>query len=482
MRILVAGVLSTAVFACGVAPAHGAATAETAVAVSPAIAARVDAILAGGVTDAAGSAPGIAVAIVENGRVAYERAAGFENVAAKRAATTHTRFALASITKTFTAVSVMQLAERGKIRLGDTLATYLPDAPHAREVTIRQLLMHTSGIANYGDAAFRSGAVGKPTTPAAIVASVAAKPLDFPPGTKYGYSNTGYVLLGLVVEKVAGTSLAAYERAHIFAPAGMHDTTVGPPPDGSAATGYLNAKASPAPTYDPSWLYADGDLVATAGDVARFDIALMNGTLLAPHSFAQMRANPIRLGEEDATYGLGVSLFPLGGLTFVGHHGGVPGFEGDNEMLPDQKFAVVVLGNAFTFSTAKLNAALLATLFPATSAHAVAANATAPLVPAPGEDIALTGRFRGFFDALQQGHVDRSTVSDAMNAALPDASLPGIVSQVSAFGTLRKLVYRGKDEHAAGTAFHYTAVFTKQATPMTFSIDKAGKIAGMFFQ
>jgi CubicO group peptidase (beta-lactamase class C family) len=430
-----------------------------------------------------GTAPGVSVAVVERGEIVFTGAAGLADVAAGRKATTQTRFRVGSITKMFTAVSIMQLVERGALHLDDRLARYVPDAPHAGEITIRQLLMHTSGLPNYGDAAFDDGAVKTPTTPAAILASMAARPLDFTPGSKYAYSNTGYVALGQVIERVTKMPLADYERIHIFTPAGMHDTSAGIlPADAGTARGYMDANATAVSPYDASWLYADGDIVSTASDLARFDIALMNGRLVSPATFAAMQAAPVKTDMEGATYGLGTTMFALDDLTLVGHHGGLPGFEADNELIPSEKFAVVILGNAYTFKTSSELGPLLATFFPQTSAR-VAATANAQLLVAGnGEDPALTERFRAFFVALQGGHVDRAAVTAQMNAALGAEQLSEVAQQLGALGTLQKLVFKSKDVHTEGTAYHYVGQFSTQTTPLTFTLDAAGKIAGVFLQ
>jgi CubicO group peptidase (beta-lactamase class C family) len=244
----------------------------------------------------------------------------------------------------------------------------------------------------------------------------------------------------------------------------------------------MDAKATPAQPFDASWLYASGDIVSTASDVARFDVALMNGVLLRPQTFAMMRAHPVATDEPTAKYGLGLTEFPLAELTFIGHHGGVPGFEVDNELLPDQKFAIVVFGNAFEFSTAKLNGPLLAALFPQTSARAVAEQKKAALTVAAGEDPAITERFRVFFSALQRGRVDRDAVTSEMNAQLTAESLGSVAQQLAPLGTLEKLIFQSKAEQGLGTVFHYTGVFSKQTAPMTFSLDKNGKIAGAFLK
>jgi D-alanyl-D-alanine carboxypeptidase len=422
-------------------------------------------------------APAVSVAIVEDGRIVYERSAGYADLDAKRQVSDQTRFRIASVTKMFTAVTIMQLIESGKLGLDDTLARHLPDAPHASEVTIRQLLTHTSGLPNFLDDAFKDGSVRRPTTPRAVIRSIAKQPLQFAPGTRYSYSNTGYVLLGMTAEAVAGVPLATYEREHIFKPARMDATSVGNSvPDTPSASGYIDAQGTPAPPYDASWLFADGDGLSTAADLARFDIALMNGVLVRPQTFALMQSQHVATNDGGMSYGLGISLFPFGDVAFVGHHGGVPGFAADNEMLPAQKFAVVVLGNAFGFATSAVNGPIPATLFPELTAKAV----TAQLTPAAGEEVPLTARFRTFFEALQHGSVERTTVTDAMNAQLTPERLPALGAQFAALGTLERLVFRGKVEQPVASVYHYTGVFSNGNVPLMFALDKSGKIAGMF--
>jgi CubicO group peptidase (beta-lactamase class C family) len=263
----------------------------------------------------------------------------------------------------------------------------------------------------------------------------------------------------------------------------MHDTTAGEDPPGpGVASPYMDAAATPAPPVDASWLYADGDIVSTASDIARFDIALMDGKLISAASFALMQAGPVATDEEGASYGLGVMVFRLGDQQLVGHHGGLPGFEADNEMLPKARFAIVTCGNAFLFSTAALNGPLLATLLPATSARAVAQHKAEMLVTGAGEDPAVTARFATFFSALQQGRVDRATVTDEMNAQLTAERLPDLAQQLAPLGTLQKLIFRTKVDQGPGIVYRYTGVFSEQTTPMTFSVDKNGKIAGVFLQ
>jgi CubicO group peptidase (beta-lactamase class C family) len=364
------------------------------------------------------------------------------------------------------------------VRLDAPLATYLPSAPHASEVTIRQLLMHTSGIWNYGDEAIRSGRVATPATPAAIVAYAADKPLDQVPGAKFDYSNTGYVLLGLVVEAVAHQPLAAYEREHVFTPAGMSQTTSGDAPaDAPLAAGYMDAAGTPALPYSPSWFYADGDIVSTASDVARFDIALMSGRLVSPATFAEMQSSAVAAPSlgPNVRYGLGVTLFPVGGgVTLVEHHGGVPGFEAENFMIPESGFATVVLSDAFDFPTSSISGPVMSELFPSLLPP--------PVASAASEDPAVTARLRAFLAQIASGRLDTSTMSPQMAAAMTPDVIAQIAAVTAPLGELRSLTFRGQDTVQGFRRHHYTAAFAGgQTLPLTLVLDANGKIAGFQF-
>ncbi|HTD35612.1 MAG TPA: serine hydrolase, partial [Candidatus Elarobacter sp.] len=333
------------------------------------------------------------------------------------------------------------------------------------------------GIWNYGDEAIRSGRVATPATPAAILAYAADKPLDQVPGSKFAYSNTGYVLLGLVVEAVAHQPLAAYEREHVFAPAGMRETTSGEPPAGAPfAVGYMDATGTPAIAYSPSWFYADGDIVSTASDLARFDIALMSGRLVSPATFAEMQSSAVAAPSlgPNVRYGLGVTLFPLGGVTLVEHHGGVPGFEAENFMLPESGFAAVVLGDAFDFPTSSISGPLMSALFPSLLPP--------PVASAASEDTAVTARLRAFLAQIASGHVDTSAMTPEMAAAMTPDATAQLAAAIAPLGELRSLTFRGQDTASGYRRHHYTAAFAGgQTLPLTIVLDANGKIAGFQF-
>lgn len=422
---------------------------------------QLDRQLAGLAGNKALETPALQVAVAQNGRVVYDRAFG--------ATSPDMRFPIASITKMFTAVAVMQLVQTHRVDLDAKVNEYLPNAPYADRITVRELLAHTSGLWNYGDYAFNTGLTATRTTPTAILAMAAKHPLTSLPGTKWAYSNTGYVVLGLIVEHVSGEPLAQYDGEHIFQPAGMTQTTMGAPASNvPVAPGYMSAAGTRAAGYDPSWLFACGDIVSTAGDLARFDIALLDGRLLAPEMFAKMQADgtPSDYGMQ----GLGVSVIDWHGMQLVGHHGGVPGYEADNETIPSQGLAWIVLSDAFDFPTARANGIVVSSLFP---------NLVGPAV-SNAEDRGVTERFRQALSSLFEGKVDRSQYSDTVNAALTPELLARTATQLKPLGTITKIVFLTSGKGATGTTYMYSVSFSSgQTSTWQFTLDASGKIAGI---
>ena len=177
--------------------------------------------------------PGAAVLILEGGRVAYVRGYGFRDKERRLPVTTKTAFEIGSITKQFTAAAILQLQAAGRLDLDRPLSDYLPDAPHAREVTLRQLLSYTSGLHDYLDLPEDriDELVQRPITYKELIARVAPLPLDFKPGSRWSYSNTGYLLLGRVIEIVSGESYRDYLQRHFFGPLHLTSThTIGDEP------------------------------------------------------------------------------------------------------------------------------------------------------------------------------------------------------------------------------------------------------------
>lgn len=407
-----------------------------------------------------GDASAISVCVVNNGRVAYAQTFG--------AAKPDTAFSIGSVSKMFTAVSVMQLVQRGLVSLDAPAATYLPQYPALKNVTVRELLNHTGGVPNIMDDAVATGEVQKPTTPGAILSKALASPLDFTPGTDWNYSNTGYVALGQIVERVSGMPLALYERRSIFEPVGMQHTYVAPAPGKDIATAF---KGSPG---DWSWYYAVGDIFASATDLARFDIALMHGRLVSSGMLEQMeKTAPYPTLAPGMRDGLGMFVTQTGNVQLIGHHGGEPGFRADNEMIPARGFAAVILGSG-NYDTQPLLLASIATYV----LGADLTGGTQGIVTDPAP--AVTQRIAAFMRGLQQGHPDTAQLEILVRINFPPDD--AIAKHFASYGALQNMQFQSKAYTSLGKMYLYRANFAHGAMYVRFVIDRGDKFAAFMMQ
>src|SRR5271170_16760 len=256
----------------------------------------------------------------------------------------NTKFRLGSLTKQFTAASILLLEERGKLKTDDLVKKYVPDAPAAWDkITIFHVLTHTSGIPNFTSFPDYSSQEPFETTPEKLVARFRNKPLDFQPGEKWDYSNSGYVLLGFLVEKVSGESYEKFLQENIFGPLGMKDSGY----DSNSAViprraaGYTPSKDGPvnARFIHMSIPFSAGALYSTPEDLWRWEQGLFGGKLLSAASLAKM-TTPFK---DDYAFGLAVAT--QDGHKRIQHNGGIEGFNTDLAYYPDDKLTVVVLSN-----------------------------------------------------------------------------------------------------------------------------------------
>lgn len=402
-----------------------------------------------------GRTGGLQVAIVDAGRIVAAGTFGDTTPA--------TKFSVGSVSKMFTAVSVMQLAERGKLRLDDRAATYLPQFA-SNAVTIRELLDHTSGIPNYLDDAVNDGDVNSVTTPARILSSMVARAPDFAPGTDWNYSNTGYVALGQIVERISGLPLAQYEQRFIFDPSGMRDTFVAP------AFGKNVADSFDGTPGNWSWYYACGDVFSTARDVVLFDVALMQGKILSARSFAQMQQTvPYTTLAPGIRDGLGLFLSQNGNLVEVGHHGGEPGYRADDEMIPARQFAIAVVGNG-AYATQPIVNAALQEYFPGQRAG----EAQPPSAWVDGAP-AMTKRISALLQDLAHDRVDRSHFDLLASLAIEPMS-----EYLATAGGIRYVRFLTKAYTASGILYEYQVGFATGQATLGALIDRNGKYANLF--
>ena len=233
--------------------------------------------------------PGLSLAVIQKGRIVKLRGYGFADLERKVPVTPATVFEIGSITKQFTAAAMMLLVEQNKIGLDDPIERYLTGIPEDwKPVTIRQLLTHTSGIADYEEI-MGYGAYRNPMTATEVIALAAGKPLDFAPGTKWNYSNTGYFLLTLIIEKVSAEPYSQFVRSHVLDPAGMNHTRSSDPfeiiPNRSAGYAYANGRLANRDAIQPTATGGAGMLVSTTGDLAKWDAALARQAILTNESY-----------------------------------------------------------------------------------------------------------------------------------------------------------------------------------------------------
>ena len=347
--------------------------------------------------------PGIeATVILADGRT-WTGVAGDAVAATHAKVTPETPFAIASVTKTFTAALILRLAEQGRLTIDDRLARWLPNYPNAARITLRMLLQHTSGLADFFqnpkfDAALNR-AKGRAWTPDEVLPFV-AKPA-FAPGKGWGYSNTNYVLLGLVAERAGGAPWADQVRDDFFVPLGLASTYVQgvgtpnvPPAHANQMFIGYGGKILPRDLSDGSTIapftavataaYSAGSIASTTKDLARWARALYGGDVLTPASLAEMLTFDPNIERYAAlAYGLGVSRVKLDGrFVAVGHTGALAGTRASIRWLPKQRVSVAVVFNRDLFTGDDATRFLIAALYPRTKPGASPAASAAPS-PAP---------------------------------------------------------------------------------------------------
>ncbi len=408
------------VLAVAIAPALAAQTVAT---IDPALRTQVDRI-ATQVLQATG-VPSASIAVVQHGKLVYTHAYGSARLAADSAAavpaTPEMRYSIGSISKQFTASAILMLQEQGKLSIDDPVGKYIPDLTRANEVTIHQILSHTSGYQDYWPEDYLMTPLLQPTTAQQILDTWAKKPLDFDPGTQWQYSNTNYVIAGRIVEIVSGQPLFDFLSQHIFRPLGMtsafnSDQTKLTQAD---ATGYFRHALGPliyAPIAGFGWMFAAGELSMTAHDLALWDESLLAQSVLKPESYKQMFTEVKLKNGQGTHYGLGVDVRQRNGHLSIEHSGEVSGFVSDNEVLVDSGAAVAVLTNQDAVSAAITIARLAAPLV-----------AGYPL-SAP-EQQALD-----IYHGLQQGRIDRSLLAPNLSDYFTPQAIADFQSSLAPLG------------------------------------------------
>ena len=357
--------------------------------------------------------PGLSLAVVREGKVVKARGYGLASLELNRPVTEDTVFEIGSMTKQFTAAALLMLVEDGRVALDAPLSKYLPNTPPAWDgITVRHLLTHSSGIPDYLGVEGLPDLSRRGLTHREIATVFFEKlSLEFTPGATWAYSNTGYLLLGNVIEAVSGQAYFDFLKERIFGPLGMRATRASTPTDviPHRASGYewRNGAFENRPALTEN-AYAAGSIVSTVRDIAKWDAALSEGRLLTEASRRAMwTAHPVALGVPPFDYGFGWFLDTVHGSSVILHSGGTPGFSSVIHRFVEQHISVILLTNRGDRPLDHVARDVAALYVPALAA-------TSPRDP----DAALTGRLRGILARLFAGEADPDDFTPAMRAFL----------------------------------------------------------------
>jgi len=292
--------------------------------------------------------PGTSVLVARNGDIVYQKGFGYANIEKKIPVTPDTKFKIGSVSKQFTAAAILKLQEEGRIKTEDKLSKFIPDFPRGNEVTIYQLLTHTSGIHDYNSTPGLD--MTKPVTPQALLDIIKTLPYDFNPGDRYLYNNSGYFILGYIVAQLSGKTLSDYLNETFFKPLGMKNTglyetniVLNNEAQGYSMSGETAKKAD---FQEMSWALGVGSIYSTTKDLYKWNEAIFNGKVLSHTTLKTAFTQTLLNSGSKVDFGLGWFMITNRGLIFIQHSGGVSGFSAYLERQPENNLTVCVLLNS----------------------------------------------------------------------------------------------------------------------------------------
>lgn len=388
-------------------------------------------------TVAAQHAIGVTVGVMKDGQVIFAKGYGLARVADKTPVATETLFAVGSVTKQFTCAVALQLQQEGRLSFDDRVAKYEPGLTRAADIAVRDIAGMVSGYRDYYPLDFVDRPMAAPRPSLDIVRDFAGRPLDFEPRARYSYSNTGYLLLGEIAARAGREPFADQLQRRLFTPLGLTHTRYEPARGGpNMAEGYTPlglGDAEPAVPEGTGWIGAAGGIWSTPTDLLAWDLALMDGKVLAPASWAIMSTPRTLTDGRTSGYGCGQSIRDRGPVLVLQHGGAVSGFGARNALVPSSRSGVVVMANADWAGGVldTIEREVLAKLMPVADAPVVAGP--------PAREVALD-----LLEQIRKGDVDRAALGEEYSAFLTPArlavmstSLTGPVHDVTA-GPIRE--------------------------------------------
>jgi len=410
--------------------------------------------------------PSAVVAAVVDAKIVYAHAYGDARLEPRTPATTRMRYSIGSISKQFTAAALLMLAEDGKLTLDDRVGTYVPNLTRGDDITIRQLLSHTSGYPDYAPQDYMVPDWEKPIDAQAILDGWARKPLEFEPGTRWQYSNTNFVIAGLICEKVAGTSLFDLLTERVFRRLAMTSVTNTDRAKltDADAQGYFRRALGPlhpAPHEGPGWMYAAGELAMTVEDLAKWDIAVMQEGILSSASYRQLETEVLLANGAGTRYALGVGVQLTQGHRELRHGGEVSGFVASNLVLPDDKIAVAVLTNQ--------DASAAADKIAQQTRDALLRAASAP-------SLATDRVVRTMLAELAEHRLDRSALTANASAYFSAAAIDEFAATLHPLGAAQSVEQTSSGKRGGMISRHYRARYADKALAISVYETGDGKL------
>jgi D-alanyl-D-alanine carboxypeptidase len=425
--------------------------------------------------------PGVSIAVARDGNVLFAHGYGSRNVGEGLPADQDTIYSIASISKQFTAAAIMQLAERGLLRIDDRVARFFPWHPYGESIELRHLLTHTSGMPDYFSLADFDRIGYTAAAPREIIESVLTRGAAFAPGAEYQYCNTGYVLLGAIIERVAQQSYAQYLQTNIFDPLEMTRTGVDDTPSvrSNVAVGHTSFVLGPwelARDCHPAWEFATGGLYSTVVDIVKWNRALRAGRVIGAESLAQMTTRAVLAGGHPIDYGYGVCVSDVGGLREIRHTGGLPGISTDNAMYPDVGIDIIVFVNHDGTSTyATITRPILALLL---GDPALRGPRRPDLATSSGLDERPQGQ--GWIRAAAAGAIDELPLAAKFERLLKPERRARF-GELRAFGPVTAIALIDAARRDPETTFTYRVDFERRPLVATLTVRDDDTIADLRF-
>lgn len=419
--------------------------------------------------------PGAAIAVVKNGKVVKKQGYGVASVEFNAPVTTETVFEIGSVSKQMTGAAIMLLVEDGKLNVDEKISVYLPETPDAwKNVTVRNLLTHTSGIKSYTGIGV-GFELSKRMKRDDFIKALANYPLDFEAGSRYSYSNSGYNLLGFIIEAVSGKSYWDFMRERIFQKLGMTGTFDRDPKFivKNRATGYeLENGTLIGRDYDLTDIFSAGAIISTVEDLAKWDAAWRNDTLLKKESKAEAWKPFVLTDGKPHPYGFGWNVADFRGHRLVSHSGSTAGFNAQYSRFVDDDLSVIVLTNLGDAGFAGVIARGIAKIYiPAISIKSMKRQ-TDP-------DAKLTQMFADALQARMENKFNAEFLTESLIKSLSTTRAKANNSRVAAFGAVKNFTFVGSETSGSSKIYRYKAETAKRLFLWRFAVNMNGKLTEM---